>query len=108
MLKLDPEDRDSDAEELREKSILNNSALSDSMVYIHSTKGSLSPGEGLSLNHIHSSTLSDTLKEVSCGFLYPCICYNNCSQKFATQRWSNSDRVKCIIFLIYLSVCLSR
>ncbi|KAH8252070.1 hypothetical protein KR032_009299, partial [Drosophila birchii] len=50
MLKLDPEDRDSDAEESREKSILNNSAGSDNMVYINATKGSLISGDGISLS----------------------------------------------------------
>nr|XP_041632486.1 nipped-B protein isoform X2 [Drosophila kikkawai]XP_041632487.1 nipped-B protein isoform X2 [Drosophila kikkawai]XP_041632488.1 nipped-B protein isoform X2 [Drosophila kikkawai] len=65
MLKLDPEDRDSEGEELREKSILNNSAGSDNMVYINSTKGSLISCDDLSLNlsHIPASTISDTLKE---------------------------------------------
>ncbi|XP_020815684.1 nipped-B protein [Drosophila serrata] len=63
MLKLDPEERDSDAEELREKSILNNSTESDNIVYINSTKKSLISGDCLNLSHIHSSTISDTSKE---------------------------------------------
>ncbi|XP_041674034.1 nipped-B protein isoform X3 [Drosophila eugracilis] len=39
MLKLDPEDADSDADESHDKSILNNSMTSDSFGYANSTKG---------------------------------------------------------------------
>ncbi|XP_041451518.1 nipped-B protein [Drosophila obscura] len=40
MLKLDPEDGDSDGDELREKANLNNSSISDGIIYLNSTKDS--------------------------------------------------------------------
>ncbi|EDW28358.1 GL18991 [Drosophila persimilis] len=45
MLKLDPEDGDSDGDELREKSNLNNSSVSDGLIYLNSSKGSKPPND---------------------------------------------------------------
>ncbi|XP_070070031.1 nipped-B protein isoform X2 [Drosophila takahashii] len=47
MLKLDPEDGDSDAGEARDKSSLNNSFTSDGIIYTTSTKSALSDGNHL-------------------------------------------------------------
>ncbi|XP_043661492.1 nipped-B protein isoform X2 [Drosophila teissieri] len=49
MLKLDPDDGDSDADESRDKSISNISAPSDGVRFINSTKNSHTAGDGYSL-----------------------------------------------------------
>ncbi|SPP81595.1 nipped-B protein isoform X2 [Drosophila guanche] len=66
MLKLDPEDGDSEGDEIREKSNLNNSSISDGVVYLNSTKGSQPSNNDSSfcstpnVSHVQSSITAAT------------------------------------------------